>query len=593
MLTSMKVEAGNAAIRRNLEQSPANEMRALLHGLSGRFIPAGAGNDPIRNVDALPTGRNFHGLDNSLIPSRLGYALGSQLALEARKKVTSDGKEAVILWASDSVRDEGAMVGFGLSLLGIEPTWNSRGIVSGLKRQPLNQVGQRADTVFVASGLFRDLFGQQIAWLDKAVLLAIDGSRRAIEQEHPKLASALDATLSPLGSLANAGDEPLARNHVARHWVNETLALLEQGMPVTAAGKQASLRIFGTAPGDYSAGINRMIERSGSWNDRKELAKVYIDRIGHAYSADGSSEAQQERLRNNLRKVRNTYLGRSSNLYGLMDNNDAFDYLGGLSLAVETLSGHVPDSHVADHSNPSKPQMQALPAALIAELRGRYLNPAWIKPLMQHGYAGARTMGSEFMEYLWGWQVTNPDVIQSWAWDEVKSVYLDDRYQIGLDEFLQQDANVHVKTNMMAILLVAAQKQFWQADEQTLQQLGQAWVDLLLEHGLPGSGHTQPDHPVFEWIKPRLRADQIEPLRQLLERARVDAKVAPSPSTISELQPADQKTQPDAAKEASNAATTAGARSRMGLMIIITLVGLLLSAGYLRGRHVTSKGRSV
>jgi cobaltochelatase CobN len=592
MLTSMKVDAGNARIRANLEVSPANEMRALLHGLSGRFIPAGPGNDPIRNVDALPTGRNFHGLDNSLIPSRLGYALGGQLAIEARKKITPDGKEAVILWASDAVRDEGAMVGFGLSLLGIEPTWNSRGIVSGLKRQPLDQVGQRADTVFVASGLFRDLLGQQISWLDKAVLLAIDGSRRVIERTHPNLSSALDAALAPLGTLTSAGDEPLARNHVARHWVSETLALMKDGTVATEAGKQASLRIFGTAPGDYSAGINRMIERSGSWSDRKELAKVYIDRIGHAYSADGSSEPQQERLRSNLRTVRNTYLGRSSNLYGLMDNNDAFDYLGGLSLAVETLSGTVPDSHVADHSNPAKPQMQALPAALVGELRGRYLNPAWIKPLMQHGYAGARTMGSEFMEYLWGWQVTNPDVIQSWAWDEVKAVYLDDRYQIGLDEFLQQDANVHVKTNMMAILLVAAQKQFWQADPQTLQQLGQAWVDLLLEHGLPGSGHTQPDHPVFEWIQPHLRPDQIEPLQKLLNRARVDAKATPLPTTITELQPADQNTQPDTVNGRNTAEATSSGRSRLGLMIIVALVALLLTAGYLRGRNVAPKGRS-
>jgi cobaltochelatase CobN len=257
------------------------------------------------------------------------------------------------------------------------------------------------------------------------------------------------------------------------------------------------------------------------------------------------------------------------------------------------LSGHVPESHVADHSNPARPRMQALPAALIAELRGRYLNPAWIKPLMQHGYAGARTMGSEFMEYLWGWQVTNPDVIQSWAWDEVKSVYLDDRYQIGLDEFLQQDANVHVKTNMMAILLVAAQKQFWQTDQKTLQQLGQAWVDLLLEHGLPGSGHTQPDHPVFEWIKPHLRADQIEPLKQLLDRARVNAKAAPSPSTISELQPADRKMSPDAAKDPGSADAESGGRSPLGLMIMLAFVALLLSAGYIRGRQITSKGRSV
>lgn len=587
MLTSMKAGAGDKVLRQNLQSSPANEMRALLHGLSGRFVPAGPGNDPIRNPEALPTGRNFHALDNSLIPSRLGYTLGSKLATEARSKVKEDGKEAVILWASDSVRDEGAMVGFGLSLLGVVPQWNSRGIVAGLERQPLSEVGMRADTVFVTSGLFRDLFGQQIVWLDKAVLLALDGSRGSIERSRPDLASALRAALAPLGPMASGGDEPLSSNHVARHWVNETSALLKQGIGHAEAGKQASLRVFGTSPGDYSAGVNRAIERSGSWTDRKELAKIYIDRIGHAYSADGTSQAQQELLRSNLREVRNTYLGRSSNLYGLMDNNDAFDYLGGLSLAVETLSGRVPASHVANHSNPSQPQMEPLPTALLTELRGRYLNPAWIKPLMQHGYAGARTMGSEFMEYLWGWQVTNPDVIKSWAWDEVKQVYLDDSHGLGLDEFLEQESNVHVKTNMMAIMLVAAEKKFWQADEATLQQVSQKWVDLLLEHGLPGSGHTQPDHPVFQWVQPYLRADQIEPLKQMLERARVDATSTSSPTTMAELQAADNESQ-----QVSEIQAASGGRSPWGLAMIVLAIAILLSAGYLRGRYIAPKGRS-
>jgi cobaltochelatase CobN len=98
---------------------------------------------------------------------------------------------------------------------------------------------------------------------------------------------------------------------------------------------------------------------------------------------------------------------------------------------------------------------------------------------------------------------------------------------------------------------------------------------------------------VFEWIKPHLRADQVEPLRQLLDRARVDAQVAPSPSTISELQPADRSKQPDAPKEAVDAEAETGGRSRMGLLVIVAFVALLLSAGYLRGRQVTSRGRSV
>ena len=199
-------------------------------------------------------------------------------------------------------------------------------------------------------------------------------------------------------------------------------------------------------------------------------------------------------------------------------------------------------------------------------------------------------MGSEFMEYLWGWQVTNPNVIRSWAWDEVKAVYLDDRYRIGLDEFLEQDANVHVKTNMMAILLVAAQKQFWQADAPTLQQLGQAWVDLLLEHGLPGSGHTQPDHPVFEWIQPHLRPDQVEPLERLLDRARVEAKTTASPSTLTELRPADQDTR---SNDERGAEAAPGGGSRTGLVIIVAFFTVLLTAGYLRGRSVSPSGRAV
>jgi cobaltochelatase CobN len=585
MMTSMRQGGGikdQADVERNLKRSPAEEMRSLLQALSGHFVPAGAGNDPIRNPEALPTGRNFHGLDNSLIPSRLGYALGAQLAVDARKRVQPDGKEAVILWASDSVRDEGAMVAFGLALLGIEPVWNSRGIVSGLKRQPLDAIGVRADTMFVASGLFRDLFGEQIAWLDKAALLALDGSRGTIEREHPMLVPALRAALQPLGTMASGGDEPIARNHIAAHWIAETQRLLSSGSTPQVAGRDASLRVFGTAPGDYGAGINRLAERSGAWTDRKELAQAYLGRIGHAYRADGEATSRQDLLRSNLSTVRNTYLGRASNLYGLMDNNDAFDYLGGLSLAVETVSGRVPASYVAEHSNSNKPNMQPLSAALIGELRGRFLNPAWIKPLMQHGYAGARTIGSEFTEYLWGWQVTNPDIIKSWAWDEVKSVYLDDKYQLDVDRFLEQGANVHVKTNMMAILMVAAQKGYWQADEATLQQVAQAWADLLIQHGLPGSGHTRPDHPVFEWIMPRLREDQRQPLQQMLDKARVEIpKAGTSPSTLSEVGTGESTNARASELERSPVSNPAVWR----WIALLALVLLLFAGGFVRGRY--------
>ena len=121
-----------------LAGSPDAEIQALLAGLNGEFIAPGPGNDPIRSPDALPTGRNFYALDNSLIPSPAAWELGREMAASARANNPQhqDKREALILWASDVVRDEGVMIAFGLDMLGLQPVWNSRGLVTGLERRP-------------------------------------------------------------------------------------------------------------------------------------------------------------------------------------------------------------------------------------------------------------------------------------------------------------------------------------------------------------------------------------------------------------------------------------------------------------------------
>ncbi|HNP30899.1 MAG TPA: cobaltochelatase subunit CobN [Nitrospirales bacterium] len=519
---SAKETTIDALRRQDLANSPGGERRSLFNALNGGFVKPGKGNDPIRTPEVLPTGKNFHALDGSLLPTRLGFSLGSDLATQARADTpaSADGKEAVILWGSDAVRDEGAMIAFGLDMLGVEPIWNGRGIMTGIRRVSLENRDERRDVVFISSGLFRDLYGAQLEWLDKAILLALDGASLTIRKNTPKLIPALESALNPLGALATGGEETLEDNRVAAHWVKEAGSLLENGVTPVSAGRQASLRIFGAAPGSYGAGVNSLVERSGAWEERKEVAKAYLNRMGHAYGVGYRGERMQEHFSSNLTHVEHTYLGRASNLYGLLDNNDAFDFLGGLSLAVETLTDSPPHARIVQHADPKNPELVNLDQALLTEFRGKFLNPQWLKPLMQHDYAGARTMGSEFLEYLWGWQVTNPEIITSVMWDEVKSVYLDDRYDIGLDEFLESGQNVHIKTNMLGIMLVAVQKGFWDVDEHTLNELSRNFAGLIIEHGLPGSGHTRPDHPVFAWIAHRLDVDLIQKLHEVMDRAR-------------------------------------------------------------------------
>ena len=542
MITSMSKESEvSEEIKNNLIISPKKEIDALLNALNGGYISAGKGNDPIRTSDALPTGRNFYALDGSLIPSTIGYEVGVKLAKEIREKKeeSSSKKEAVILWASDTVRDEGAMVAFGLDLLGIKPIWNNRGILKGLEKLPLNDTRKRRlDVVFTSSGLFRDLYGSQLALLNKAVLMALDSSYDVIIKKYPALRLSLDSVLSTLGDLRVGGNESLVLNAVAFNWVNEAREILKENphMKFQRVGQLASYRVFATAPGSYGAGINRLVERSGSWDDRKQLGEVFIKRVGYAYSQDLEGEVATTSYKRQLKNVENTYLGRASNLYGLLDNNDTFDYLGGLNLAIETVTGNQPKSFVINNSNSQNLKIEALQTALLGELRGRFLNPQWIKPLMSEGYSGARTMGSEFIEYLWGWQVTSPEIITDWVWEDVKAVYIDDKLNLQLDEFLSSNHQVHVQTNILAVMLVAIQKDFWKADEKTQKELAQKFAQNIIKNGIPGSGHTHANHPIYNFVKTKIDKESAKELEKILNESRVDKVVENKmPSSVQEI----------------------------------------------------------
>ena len=555
MLASMRSPESRSV----LQNSPSLEMQALMQGLNGRFVRPGKGNDPLRSPDALPTGRNFYGLDASLIPNVIAWDIGAAMAVG--RPETADNP-AVVLWASDTVRDGGVMIAFGLRLMGVKPVWNGRGIVTGLERLKTS----RQDVSFVASGLFRDLYGEQLKWLDKAVLLSLDGAADTIRKKFPELKPSLEEALLPLGELRAPGQESLADNRIAASWVS---AMLEKASLAKGDGRSASLRLFAPAPGRYGAGINRLAERSGAWNDRQELARSYIARMGHAYGVGINGQARQDAFVDRLASVGSSFLGRASNLYGLVDNNDAFDYLGGLNMAVESVRGQPANGFVIDVSNPERPVTSPLASAIAQELRARQLNPHWIKSLMPHGYAGARTMSSAFFENLWGWETTDPDLFPDTIWDDAKSIYIDDRYNLGLETFFREAGRKPVKANILAILLVAAQKNYWQADDETIRQLAGEFANVVIEAGLPGSGHTRPDHPMLHWIDNYLPPETAAQLTRIRDSAGDASSATKLPETIRELHPVEGSP----------------SRSVPTIWPAFTLTVTLLGVGFLLGRR--------
>ncbi len=582
--------------REELAASPRAERENWLAALAGRFVPPGQGNDPVRTPNVLPTGRNFHALSSDLVPTRVAWSLGSEMAAAAREDddPRATGSEALVLWASDTVRDEGVIVAFGLDMLGIRPEWNARGIVEGLERRPLGgDRDNRRDLLFTTSGLFRDLYEDQLVWLDRAARLALDGASETIEREHPALVPALRAALAPLpGDMRDPGNESLADNRVAARWVEDVRQLLQADVTASEAGRRAALRVFGTAPGAYGAGVNRLADRSGAWQEREELGAAYIRRMGHAYGAGESGTPAHAQFESRLAGVDRTYLGRASHLYGLLDNDDGFDFQGGLSVAVETITGRTPENRVLMHADADNARVLSLEQALMGELRGRNLNPQWIEPLMEQGYAGARTMAADFLDNLWGWQATSPEVVRSRVWDEVHDVYFNDRHELGLDEFLGEGHNVHVKTHMQATALVAAHRDFWDADPEVLQALSERFAELVVEHGLPGSGHTRPDHPMLDEVAERLDEALGEPFNALRAATQIErGETGTDPSRVTELQPAREKdaAERDAAEDRKETTETGEADGEAQVSawqwLLAAMLVLLLAGGFMTGRR--------
>ncbi len=395
-------------LKKNLATSAQREMDQLIKALGGGYISAGEGNDPLRNPYALPTGKNFYGFSAARLPSKAAWKLGRKAADDLiAEQLTEDGgyprKVAVVLWAVESLRNEGVNESTILALLGMEPIWDSSGRVTGTRPVPGKQLGRpRIDVLVNPSGLYRDLFPEKLLWLDDAI------QKAALQTD--------------------------IENILAENNRKIEATLLEQGLNPEQAAAQSRLRIFTEKPGSYGNGVSELTGASGFWESDQEIAGVFLNRSSYAIGNGQWGVPSRQVLTENLKEVDTAVHSISSNIYATMDNDDMFQYLGGLSLAVRTVRGQAPKSRVTLQKMPGQVEVAPLKRVISQELQQRYLNPQWIEGMTQENYAGAHEM-AKFVEYLWGWQVTTPDAVSQAYWNQVKEVYVDDKYRQGLKDF--------------------------------------------------------------------------------------------------------------------------------------------------------------
>jgi len=166
----------------------------------------------------------------------------------------------------------------------------------------------------------------------------------------------------------------------------------------------------------------------------------------------------------------------------MITSDDPFEYFGSLALAVRNIDGKSPQMMVSNLRDANNAKAENASTFLAKELRSRNFHKLWVEEMMKEGYSGATTMSSNLSNF-WGWNVVDPNLVCDDQWQEFFEVYVEDKLDVGINEFFEQ-VSPESQAAMLETMLEANRKEYWQADAATLQKMIQRYVEMANKHDL-------------------------------------------------------------------------------------------------------------
>ena len=433
------------------EQLKTNqELDSLVRALRGEFIEPGPGADLVQNPAILPTGRNTHSINPYSVPSAASFTRSKLVAERLIDRFREEHGSypeslALVLWGLDNIKTQGDGVAQALWLLGVQPVRDALNRVTEVAAIPLDELARpRIDVVMTVSGIFRDLFSPTVHVLDKAVRLV--------------------ARL----------DEPHELNYVRKHVDNQMR--LE-----SCELDEAATRVFSNAPGNYGTNVDFMVMDS-QWKDEETLGDLFVTRKCFAYGRDSSGNVIEGRearraMDRALARVEATYQNIDTFEIGLTDVDHYFEYLGGISKAVEKRAQSRPAIYLSDTLSRDV-KIRSLEETVRLESRAKTLNPKWYEGMLKHGFRGVAEIENH-VSNTFGWSAT-ADAVDDWIYTEVANTFV-------LDETMLErlrELNPHSAHSLVQRLLEANGRGYWEADESALEKLRD--ISRSLEDQLEG-----------------------------------------------------------------------------------------------------------
>ena len=112
--------------------------------------------------------------------------------------------------------------------------------------------------------------------------------------------------------------------------------------------------------------------------------------LGETADSTLTSSLSIQLLKSTLSSTKTVVHSRSSNLYGALNNDDFYQFLGATAMAVRSIDGKSPDVTVTNLADLNQMGQESLDKYIGREMKTRYLNPKWINEMLDDGYSGAR-----------------------------------------------------------------------------------------------------------------------------------------------------------------------------------------------------------
>ena len=451
----------------------------------------------------MPTGRNLYSVRAESTPSQRAWSQGVQLAQATLKAYKEQHgkyptKVSYTFWSSEFVETEGVTIAQVLYMLGVEPVRSQFGSVEDVRLIPTSELGRpRIDVVIQTSGQFRDLAASRLALITKAVEL-----------------------------VASLGKED-QENYVAAGSVATEKELVEQGLSPKEARELANVRIFGGINGMYGTGIQEMVTSGDKWEQEKEIADVYLNNMGAAYTGKQEDWGRfvKPLFRAALKNTDVVVQPRQNNTWGALSLDHVYEFMGGLTLSVRNVTGKDPDTYLADYRNHSNMRMQDLKEAIGVESRATVLNPEYVKEVFAGGANSVANI-TEVVTNTYGWNVMKPEVIDKELWDQLYDMYIRDVNNLGVASAFEGKSPAALE-EITAVMLETARKGMWKASPEQLSTLAQRHSELVAKYGPSGGGMSADNKKLRAFISQQLSPEAAKQyqaqMKQMDEGSSADA----------------------------------------------------------------------